>query len=107
VQDNVSYDCWFEAVVEQLIDEYSWEAPIIIKWNLMASDGSHTEIIASGVEESRGGRGHEGGYAGSRVIGYFETPVKNRLLAVIAHYGAGVDGNMYWEIQVYGLYLNF
>jgi hypothetical protein len=104
VQDNVSYDCWLEAVVEQLIDEYSWESPIIVKWNLMASNGSRTEIIAGGVEESRGGQGHEGGYAGSRVIGYFETPVKNRLLAAIAHY---VDGNMYREIQVYGLHLNF
>jgi hypothetical protein len=104
VQDNVSYDCWLEAVVEQLIDEYSWESPIIVKWNLMASNGSRTEIIAGGVEESRGGQGHEGGYAGSRVIGYFETPLKNRLLAAIAHY---VDGDMYREIQVYGLHLNF
>lgn len=107
VQDGTSWDCWFEADVEGTMDDDDWGMPILVKWNLMGSNGSQTKTVASGVEESRGGRGMGGKYAGSQIIGYYESHFEDRLLVVIAHYSAGFEGKTGTKIQLYGFHLSF
>jgi hypothetical protein len=107
VQNNISYDCHLVVDVEESIGGDPWKTPIIIKWNLLGSNGSQTKILASGREESRGGAGMGGGYAGSKVIGYYKSPLENRLLVVIAHYSAEFEGEIHRNIQLYGFNLDF
>jgi predicted small secreted protein len=107
VQGSSSWDCHFEAVVEEPIDEQPWNEPAIVKWNLLASNGPQTKIVASGAEESKGGSGMGGAYAGSNVIGYYKSPFEDRLLVAIAHYTAEFEGEIHRWVHLYGFHLSF
>ncbi len=99
------YDCWFEAIVDEEIDEYN-DPIYTIKWNLIASNNNKQKIIASGTETSSGGYGMGGGYIGSRVIGYIKNPYENRILVEIEHLGAGFEGDICSSVEYHGCHLD-
>jgi hypothetical protein len=106
-QTGISYDCWFEATIEDHDNhEYYEYNEYEVEWKLIVSNGPRKKSIASSTEKPKGFIGMGGGYVGSEIIGYLKNPYEDRILVIIRHYYAGFEGEIDSEIEYHGCHLN-